>query len=133
MSRHTGTLAVAALGVALTAASPLDPRFLIWNASASVPIGLYAVERPTQLRVDDLIAVAPGPLAKFLADRAYLPRGVLLLKHVLAVSGQSVCRDSLAVTIDGTTIGEARERDSRSRSLPSWQGCPSSARTRSSS
>ena len=119
-----GTLAVTALGVALTAASPLDPRFLIWNASTSVPIGLYAVERPTQLRVADLIAVAPPePLAKFLADRGYLPRAVSLSKRVLALSGQSVCRNGFAVTIDGAAVGEARECDSRGRPLPSWQGC----------
>jgi type IV secretory pathway protease TraF len=124
MSRPTGVHAVAALGVGLTALPPLDPPFLIWNASASVPIGLYAVERPTQLSVADLVAVAaPEPLANFLADRGYLPRDVSLLKRVLALSGQSVCREGLAVTIDGAAIGEARERDSRGRPLPSWQGC----------
>jgi conjugative transfer signal peptidase TraF len=124
MSRRTGTLAIAALGVGLTSIPPLDPPFLIWNASASVPIGLYAVAQPTGLRLADLAAVAPPePLAKFLADRGYLPRGVPLLKHVLALSGQSVCRNSFTVTIDGTAIGEARERDSRSRPLPSWKGC----------
>ena len=65
----------------------------------------------------------PEPLAEFLADRAYLPRGVPLLKHILALPGQSVCRDALAVTIDGTAVGAARERDSRDRPLPSWSGC----------
>jgi conjugative transfer signal peptidase TraF len=123
MSRPRGVLTVAALGVGLTAVPPLDSPFLVWNASASVPIGLYAVER-TQLRVANLVvARPPEPLANFLADRAYLPRGVPLLKHILALSGQSVCRNGLAVTIDGAAIGEARERDSRGRPLPSWQGC----------
>ena len=124
MSRHTGTLAVAALGAGLAAVPPLNSPFLVWNASASVPIGLYAVERPTSVRVADLVTVAPPEaLAKFLADRGYLPRGVPLLKHVLALSGQSVCRNGFAVTIDGAAIGEARERDSRGRPLPSWKGC----------
>jgi type IV secretory pathway protease TraF len=96
----------------------------IWNASASVPVGLYVVERPIGLRVADLIVVRPPePLAEFLADRAYLPSGVPLLKHVSALAAQSVCRNSLAVTIDGAAIGDARERDSRGRPLPSWQGC----------
>jgi transposase len=49
MSRPTDVLAVAALGVGLTAVPPLDPPVLIWNASASAPIGLSDVERPTQL------------------------------------------------------------------------------------
>jgi conjugative transfer signal peptidase TraF len=124
MSRGRDVLAVAALGVGLTAVSPLDPPLLIWNASASVPVGLYVVERPIGLRVDDLVVVRPPEkLAEFLADRAYLPRGVPLLKHVLALPGQSVCRDALAVGIDGTAVAAARERDSRGRPLPTWNGC----------
>jgi conjugative transfer signal peptidase TraF len=124
MSRPTGVLAVAALGVGLTAVPPLDPPFLIWNASASVPIGLYAVERSIGLRLADLAVVRPPEkLAEFLADRAYLPRGVPLLKHVLALSGQSVCRDALGVRIDGMAVGAAREHDSRGRPLPKWSGC----------
>jgi conjugative transfer signal peptidase TraF len=117
-------LAVAALGVSLTAVPALDLPLLIWNASASVPVGLYVVEPPIGLRVADLVVVRPPePLAEFLADRGYLPRGVPLLKHVLALSGQSVCRNGFAVTIDGAAIGEARERDGGGRPLPSWQGC----------
>ena len=124
MSRRAGALSIAALGVGLTAVPPLDPPLLIWNASASVPVGLYVVERPIDLRVADIVVVRPPePLAEFLADRAYLPRGVPLLKHVSALTGQSVCRNSLAVTIDGAAIGDARERDSRGRPLPSWKGC----------
>ena len=132
MSRRTGVLAVAALGVGLTAVPPLDPPFLIWNASASVPVGLYVVERPIGLRVADIVVVRPPELlANFLADRGYLPRGVPLLKHVSALSGQSVCRSGSGVMIDGTAIGEARERDSRGRPRPRGRAAASSARTRS--
>jgi conjugative transfer signal peptidase TraF len=117
-------LALAALGVGLEVIPPVDPPLLVWNASASVPIGLYGIEPPIALRVADLVVVRPpGPLAGFLAERGYLPRGVPLLKHILALSGQSVCRDVLAVTIDGAAVGAARERDSRDRPLPSWSGC----------
>jgi conjugative transfer signal peptidase TraF len=124
MIRGSGMLALAAIGVGVAVVPPVDPPLIIWNASASVPLGLYAVEPPIALRVADLVIVRPPePLAEFLADRAYLPRGVPLLKHILALYGQSVCRDALAVTIDGTAVGVARERDSRGRPLPSWSGC----------
>lgn len=66
---------------------------LIWNASASTPIGLYTIERSPRLEVTDLVAVdAPEPLASFLADRGYLPRGVPLMKRVAGLPGQQVCR-----------------------------------------
>ena len=37
--------------------------------------------------------------------------------------GQSVCRNGLTVSVGSVTVGEARERDSRGRPLPFWQGC----------
>ena len=119
-------LAVMALGVGATGLPQPDdrPPWLVWNASASVPIGLYAVARITGVHASDLVVVRPPePVARFLADGGYLPRGVPLLKHVAAVAGQTVCRIGRSVTVDAIEIGEARERDGRGRSLPVWQGC----------
>ena len=117
-------LVVSALGVFLGAAPPFRPPLLVWNASASVPIGLYAIEHPTDLHVADLVIVRPPEqLESFLADRGYLPRGVPLVKHVLALSGQSVCRSGLVITIDAVAVADALENDSRGRPLPSWQSC----------
>jgi conjugative transfer signal peptidase TraF len=97
---------------------------LIWNASASVPIGLYHVQPEDHLAITDLVVVVPPePVAGFLAERDYLPRGVPLLKRVLALPGQTVCRNHLAVMIDGVVMSFARERDHRGRPLPVWQGC----------
>ena len=94
------------------------PR-LVWNASASVPVGLYEIGSATPLEVTDLVAVnAPEPLAAFLADRGYLPRGVPLLKRVAAVPGQTVCRSGGDITVDGITVGNALDRDRVGRTLP---------------
>lgn len=116
-----------ATGAALLLITPamvhVAPR-LVWNASASVPVGLYEIGPATSLEVTDLVAVnAPEPLAAFLADRGYLPRGVPLLKRVAALPGQRVCRTGLAITVDGVPIGDALDRDRRGRPLPVWQGC----------
>ena len=96
----------------------------IWNASKSVPIGLYRLQSAGPLAVTDLVAVQPPePLATFLDLNGYLPRGVLLLKRVLALPGQSVCREGLTISVDAIEIGEALSRDRRGRPLPIWQGC----------
>jgi conjugative transfer signal peptidase TraF len=101
----------------------ITPR-LIWNASASTPIGLYSLNRPTRLDVTDLVAVdAPEPLASFLAERGYLPRGVPLLKRVAGLPGQPVCRLGARITVNGVAMGEALDRDRLGRELPVWQGC----------
>ncbi|MER9912104.1 S26 family signal peptidase [Mesorhizobium sp. M0050] len=100
------------------------PTTLIWNASASAPIGFYTIDFDGPLEVTDIVAVdAPEPLAAFLADRGYLPRGVPLLKRILGVAGQRVCRSNLTITVDGIEAGAALERDRAGRDLPVWQGC----------
>ena len=99
-------------------------RMLLWNASASVPVGLYLLETTDTRYVSEMVAVLPpDPLASYLEAGNYLPRGVPLLKHVLALPGQTVCREGLVITIDKVAVGMARERDRRGRPLPVWQGC----------
>jgi conjugative transfer signal peptidase TraF len=114
------------MGVGLLLAPTLlqSHRMLLWNASASVPVGLYLLETTDTRYVSELVAVLPpDPLARYLDAGNYLPRGVPMLKHVLALPGQTVCREGLVITIDKVAVGMARERDRRGRSLPVWQGC----------
>ena len=111
------------LFVALTSVLHPAPK-LLWNASASVPIGLYAVSRALPLHVGELVVVTPPePLAQFFAARRYLPLGVPLVKHVIALPGQTVCRDGRTITVDGITMGQALEHDRFGRALPEWDGC----------
>jgi conjugative transfer signal peptidase TraF len=117
----TMVMAVAAIGA--TAGSKTAPRF-VWNVSASVPTGLYRVRRARNLTVSTLVvAYPPEPLATWLAEGRYLPRGVPLLKPGLALKGQTVCRVGPVITVDGRETGAARERDHSGRPLPVWQGC----------
>lgn len=99
------------------------PR-VIWNASASVPIGLYRIDPADRIAVTDLVIVMPPePLASFLDERGYLPRGVPLLKRVLALGGQTVCRNGPDIIAYDARYGAARAHDTRGRPLPVWQGC----------
>jgi conjugative transfer signal peptidase TraF len=96
----------------------------IWNASKSVPIGLYHLQPAGRLAVTELIAVRPPePLATFLDLNGYLPIGVAMLKRVLALPGQTVCRKGPTISVDAIDMGDALARDSRGRPLPVWQGC----------
>ncbi|MCA1510171.1 S26 family signal peptidase [Bradyrhizobium sp. NBAIM01] len=116
------TIGVAA---ALTATIVLEPLPLyIWNASASVPIGLYRLQPVDQFQVTELVAVQPPePLATFLDLNGYLPIGLPMLKRVLAIPGQTVCRTGLTISVDDVAVGEAKDHDGRGRPLPKWQGC----------
>jgi conjugative transfer signal peptidase TraF len=99
------------------------PRY-IWNASHSVPIGLYRLQPVSKLTVTELVAVQPPDLlAAFLDLNGYLPIGVPMLKRVLALPGQTVCRNGFTIAVDGIDAGQAHERDGRGRPLPVWRGC----------
>lgn len=99
------------------------PR-LIWNASASVPIGLYSLRRGAPPRVGDLVAVQPPvALSVYMARRHYLPLGLPMLKHVAAQGGQRVCRIGERILVDGQLVGRALAHDRRGRPLPVWSGC----------
>lgn len=118
----TATFGAAAALVATTVLEPLP--LYIWNASASVPIGLYRLRPAKRFQVTELVAVQPPePLATFLDLNGYLPVGIPMLKRVLALPGQTVCRSELTISVDDIVMGEARDRDARGRPLPKWQGC----------
>jgi conjugative transfer signal peptidase TraF len=115
--------AAATLGIAIAGLVPTAPR-LVWNASASVPVGFYTVSPAERIEVPDLVAVMPPePFASFMVERGYVGRDVPILKHVVGLPGQRVCRDGRAITVDNLPLGAARDRDSRGRDLPVWRGC----------
>lgn len=97
---------------------------LIWNASASVPVGLYRIERDTQPKAGELVAVRPSSaLAHYMDARRYVEAGVLLVKPIAAASGATVCRWDVGVTIGGRAVATALPHDRLGRSLPVWSGC----------
>jgi conjugative transfer signal peptidase TraF len=115
---------IAAAALVTATMGPKPAPSLVWNPSESVPVGLYRVEPAGKLTVTDLVvALPPEPLAAFLSEAGYLPRGVPLIKRVLALPGQTVCRKGLAISVDGIEMGLAREHDNRGRPLPVWQEC----------
>jgi type IV secretory pathway protease TraF len=66
----------------------------------------------TNLVVTELVAIRPPDLlAAFLDRNGYLPIGVPMLKRVLALPGQKVCRNRLTIAVDGVEVGQAQERD----------------------
>ena len=124
--RRWAVLAPGAFGLAcaLAPAALGGPPRLIWNVTASAPLGLYRVTTDRAPVVGEWAAVTPPPhLAAWLAARGYAPRGVLLIKQVAAMAPQQVCRVGAQIRIDGAPVACALERDHAGRRLPRWRGC----------
>jgi conjugative transfer signal peptidase TraF len=117
--------ALGALGIALGATIILPPRpLLVWNASASAPVGLYAVGAPVPLRTGDIvIARVPETWRMFAARRRYLPANVPLVKRVAAEPGDTICALGATITVNGRPVAERRAADGAGRPMPTWSGC----------
>lgn len=117
-----GALAAAALALSGTAIRPRP--LLVWNVSASAPVGLYGVRGMGDLaRGDMVIARLPEGLRLFAARRGYLPLNVPLVKSVAAVPGDRVCAFGPAVSVNGRFVAGRFSSDMRGRDMPWWLGC----------
>ena len=103
---------------------------LIWNASSSVPRGLYLVLPATTYNRGDMVAArTPARARQLAAARHYLPASVPLLKHVSAFPGERLCAAGSNVTVNGKKVAERRTRDLKGRPLPAFHGCHRLGRT----
>lgn len=125
MSRAARTAAaLAAVAATVAPAAVKMPPLLLWNASASAPLGLYAIRKMAVPTAGALAVIEPpARVARFAARRGYLPLGVPMLKHIEALPGQQVCRVGRVISVNGRAVGAALERDREGRALPDWQGC----------
>ena len=96
---------------------------LVWNASASAPMGLY-YRTFGNTQIDDWVLVRPPEAAAILAaERGYLPPNIALVKRLAAQSGDKVCRIGQQIFINDLGKTDALEHDAKHRKLPVWSGC----------
>jgi conjugative transfer signal peptidase TraF len=122
--RRYGT-ALGLLGLALATTIAVRPRpLLVWNASASAPLGLYGVGAPGDLAPGDMvIARVPSRWRSLAATRYYLPSNVPLVKRVAAAPGDTVCATGATIRVNGHAIALRQRADGQGRPLPWWHGC----------
>ena len=101
------------------------PRpWLLWNASPSSPVGLYALTSPARLQVGDTaVAWPPMSARRVAAARYYVPLRVPLVKRVAAVAGDQVCARRGRIFINGQLAAWRKRRDPSGRLMPWWSGC----------
>jgi conjugative transfer signal peptidase TraF len=113
------------LGIGLLAI--LSPRAdhprVLWNASRSVPIGLYLVTPRTPASGDLAVVRLPGAIHALAVARGYLGASALLIKPVAAGPHDVVCRHGQTVTINGRVVAHARNADASGRLLLRWSAC----------
>jgi len=96
---------------------------LIYNPSASVPVGFYWRVAGTP-RIGDLVSV-PAVIAApdFARARGFTDRTDRFIKRIAATSGQVVCAEGNTISINGTRVPDRLSHDEMGRPLPIWSGC----------
>lgn len=116
----TGTL----FGAMIAAMLVPPPPLLLWNASASAPVGLWSVAPGRSPARGDMVVARLGePWRGMAARRHYLPANVPLIKRVAAVPGDRVCAFGNTVWINGVVGATRQSVDGQGRKLPTWSGC----------
>ena len=112
------------IAIAGLAAPISHPPQLIWNATASAPIGLYEVRSQSTFARGELVLVRPPQWVRtFAAARGYLPNTVPMVKRIEAENGDIVCRERDVITINHRVVAHALLADGAGRGLPVWSGC----------
>ncbi|MCW3835040.1 S26 family signal peptidase [Sphingomonas canadensis] len=123
LRRRAVLVAIPALCALATAVAPPTPR-LVWNASPSMPVGLYSVSPGVPAATGELVIAWPPKAVRWVAaERRYLPSNVPLVKRVAAMPGDEVCALGARIFINGEPSVARRAADRAGRPLPWWEGC----------
>src|SRR4029077_9798378 len=80
-------------------------RHLVWNWTASLPLGLYWLSRGASPARGKLVAFpVPANVEGLVRERQYLPAGAMLVKPVVATAGDHVCTEGGTLTINGQPL-----------------------------
>ncbi len=123
MRKRISALKLAGLGLMMLASfySPQDR--LIWNRTASAPIGLYWLNYDPFTLGRWVVVSARSDDAQWAQSRGFIGEDWPLLKQIAAVSGDEICRVDGLISVNGKAVGIAKEIDSQGRRLPVWAGC----------
>ncbi|MBB6414184.1 signal peptidase I [Mesorhizobium sangaii] len=119
------TIAVATIGLSLIgfAAFVRPTPWLVWNASASAPVGLYRIAAGPSARGDLVLISAPEAIASLAEKRGYLPPNIPLVKRLAALPGEHVCAFNEAIIIGGEIVARRLATDGQGRPMPWWNAC----------
>ncbi|WP_395777588.1 S26 family signal peptidase [Aquidulcibacter sp.] len=126
---NTSALVSIVVANALLASAPALPELVanppaIINETISMQKGLYVRTGGVgELKHGYIIAMPMNQNAKdYLVGRLGYPADTMLIKRVVALPGETVCRQAGTVTVRGRAV-HADRRDSQGTLLPFWVGC----------
>lgn len=99
------------------------PAKLVYNGSESSRVGFYWVDNGPPELGDFVLMRGPKSMKNLIEARHYLPPNVPLIKRIVAVEGDEICRHGANISVNGSGMGVAKSKDVLGRFLPVWEGC----------
>lgn len=100
---------------------PLDR--LIWNRTASAPIGLYWLSDEPFTHGRWVVLSSQSDSAQWAETRGHVRKDWPLLKQIAGLPGDEICRTGHEIQINNQPTAIAKAVDSSGRMLPVWEGC----------
>ena len=125
MNRRSRILALMAFFAAVSII-PIGVRLptkITFNPSPSAPIGFYWIGDGSLKRGAFAVVPTPPAFRLMAAERRYIPINVELIKRVIGLAGDEICRIENDVFVNGKKVARALNEDSQGRLLPIWTGC----------
>lgn len=122
LAAMSGALAATAF-VSMSTSDPV----LVWNRTASAPMGLYMrqdwrEERP--LTPGTRVLLGPESRAgRWIIEQGFAGNGWPIIKTVRAIPGDEICREDAVVSINSMPVATAISVTSSGIALPVWEGC----------
>lgn len=117
-------ISLAVLAWIATTAIMLPYKKFVWNATPSMPKGLYYLSYSNTIKPGDIVYFPiPDRVKKLVVDeRKWLKANCSLMKPVVAVEGDFVCVNGTSLQVRGI-IGPVSSVDSLGRPLPAISWC----------
>ncbi len=122
-TRSYFALAFVGFGFLFVPGLKITPVKFVWNASASVPKGLYRMDNRTPKKGDLVLVRLPEWAALLASKRGYLPRNIPAMKRIAATQNDMVCRFGQQVFINQKIFVVAKNYDKKGQKMPNWNGC----------
>lgn len=96
---------------------------LLWNRTASAPMGLYWLNDKPFTLGRWVVVSAKSPEAIWANQRGFVGKDWPLLKRIAGMPGDEICRVDGRIQINQIPHGTVKQTDSFGQELPSWDGC----------
>lgn len=119
------SLGVGSIAIATLVLAPFFgyQKRLIWNRTASAPIGLYWV-KDGPITYDRWAVLSPkSDVSQWAETHGFVGENWPLLKAIAGLPGDKICRENEIILINGEVRAIALKHDDLQRELPVWRGC----------